>query len=485
MPSSTSAAAASAARVSRPPQSGIRSPRRIALPTDRRHEMQAATTTAAPRSTSSASTPSGRCRWMRSRRRTPGIPGTPMAMAPVAYALWQQLPALRSGGSDLAEPRPLRALRWATPRCCSTRCCTWRGVKAVDPDYETLGELAVTLEDIKRFRQLDSKCPGHPEYRWTSGVETTTGPLGQGVAELGRDGDRRRVAGRALQPARLRAVRLRRLRARAATADMMEGVSGEAASLAGHLQLANLCWIYDNNHITIEGNTSLAFSRRRRRRASSATAGTSRASATRTTSRLLGRAFETFKASDDRPTLIIVDSHIGWGAPDKQDTSAAHGEPLGRGGGARDEAGLRLARGRAVPRPGRSARALPRAASASAAPSCARTGRSSTSAYGREHPELADQLERMQRRELPDGWDRDMPEFPPDAKGMARREASGQGPERHRPECPLADRRRGRPRPLDQDAPHLRGRRRLRARPTARRAQPALRDPRARDGRRR
>ena len=201
------------------------------------------------------------------------------------------------------------------------------GVKAVNPKYETLGNLSVTLDDIKQFRQLDSKCPGHPEYRWTSGVETTTGPLGQGVAtSVGMAIAARWFASYFNRPG----FELFDYDVYALCGDgcMMEGISGEAASLAGHLKLCNLCWIYDNNRITIEGHTALAYSDDVATRYIGYGWNVIRVGDANDLE-MLDRAFRTFKNETERPTLIIVDSHIAYGAPNKQDTSAAHGEPLG------------------------------------------------------------------------------------------------------------------------------------------------------------
>ena len=256
-----------------------------------------------------------------------GHPGTPMALAPVAYCLWQRFlrfdPMIRSGPT-------------ATASCC--RCghasmllysmLHLTGVKAVDADYETLGEPSVPLDDIKRFRQLDSRCPGHPEYRWTSGVETTTGPLGQGVATASAWPSPRGGWRSTYNRPGFRICSTINVYALCGDGCMMEGVSGEAASLAGHLKLSNLCWIYDNNHITIEGNTRWP-SATTWPRASSATVGTCSRVGDANDLEMLERASTTFKNTTDRPTLIIVDSHIAYGAPNKQDTSAAHGEPLG------------------------------------------------------------------------------------------------------------------------------------------------------------
>src|SRR5206468_2416556 len=202
------------------------------------------------------------------------------------------------------------------------------GVKAVNKDYERLGELSVPLDDIKRFRQLDSKCPGHPEYRWTSGVETTTGPLGQenansvGMAIAGKW-----MASYFNRPG----FDLIDYNCFAIGGDgcMMEGAASEAASLAGHLKLNNLCWIYDNNHITIEGNTALAFSEDIATRFIGQGWNVLRVGDANDLDRL-ERAFRTFEKTTDRPTLIIVDSHIAYGVPGKQDHHSAHGEPLGK-----------------------------------------------------------------------------------------------------------------------------------------------------------
>src|SRR6202795_1584181 len=253
-------------------------------------------------------------------------PAPPMSMAPVMYGLWQR--HLKYDPEDPIWPNRDRfvlsighasMLLYSMLHLC--------GVKAIDSEYERQGELSVKLEDIKKFRQLESKCPAHPEYRWASGVETTTGPLGQGVATS---------VGIALAGKWL-AERYNRpnftlfdydVYALAGDGCMMEGISGEAASLAGHLRLSNLCWIYDNNHITIEGNTSLAFSEDVAGRFLAYGWNVQRVSNANDLD-LLREAFDHFKKTTDQPTLIIVDSHIGYGAPTKQDTSAAHGEPLG------------------------------------------------------------------------------------------------------------------------------------------------------------
>src|SRR6266540_3028104 len=255
-----------------------------------------------------------------------GHPGTPMAMAPVAYALWQR--HLRFDPNDPIWPnrdRFVLSMGHASMLLYSMLHLT--GVKSVNAKYERLGQLSVSLDDIKRFRQLDSKCPGHPEYRWTSGIETTTGPLGQGVAtSVGMA-----IAGQWLASHYNKpdfSMFDYNVYALAGDGCMMEGISTEAASLAGHLKLSNLCWIYDNNHITIEGNTALAFSEDVATRFVGYGWNVTRVGDANDLDRLAG-AFETFHKENERPTLIIVDSHIGFGAPNKQDTSGAHGEPLG------------------------------------------------------------------------------------------------------------------------------------------------------------
>src|SRR5437667_508175 len=255
-----------------------------------------------------------------------GHPGTPMALAPVVYCLWQDF--LRFDPEDPIWPNRDRfVLSNGHASLLLYSMLHLTGVKAVNSQYERQGELAVKLDDIKRFRQLGSKCPGHPEYRLTSGVETTTGPLGQGVATS---------VGMALAGFWM-AQHFNRpdfemfnynVYAVCGDGDLMEGVSGEAASLAGHLKLSNLCWIYDNNRITIEGHTQLAFSEDVATRFIGYGWNVTRVGDANDLE-MLDRAVRTFKKAQDRPTLIIVDSHIAWGAPSKQDTHAAHGEPLG------------------------------------------------------------------------------------------------------------------------------------------------------------
>jgi transketolase len=350
-----------------------------------------------------------------------GHPGTPMAMAPVAYALWQR--HLRFDPDDPIWPnrdRFVLSAGHASMLLYSLLHLT--GVKAVDPHYEVLGTPSVTLDDIRRFRQVDSKCPGHPEYRWTSGVETTTGPLGQGIAtSVGMAIAGRWMAGRFDRPG----FRLFDFAVYALAGDgcLMEGISHEAASLAGHLRLSNLCWIYDNNHITIEGSTVLAVSDDVATRFLGYGWNVTRVGDANDVA-MLDRGFDTFRRCEDRPTLIIVDSHIGYGAPHKHDTSAAHGEPLG-------EEEVRLAK-RAYGWPEDELFFVPVSVRDHFQRGIGARGRALRAdwlarfeRYRAAYPQLADELEHMQRRELPDGWDRSLPRFETNAEGVATREASG------------------------------------------------------------
>ena len=255
-----------------------------------------------------------------------GHPGTPMGLAPVVYTLWQRF--LRFDPEDPIWPNRDRfVLSNGHASMLLYAVLFLAGVKAVDAKYERIGEPAVSLDDIKRFRELGSKCPGHPEYHLTSGVEATTGPLGQGVGmSVGMA-----IAGRWLARHFNRpGFTLFDYDVYAVCGDgcMMEGVSSETASLAGHLELGNLCWIYDSNRVTIEGHTSLAFSDDVAARFLAYGWNVRRVGDANDAERL-AQAIETFKRTNDVPTLIIVESHIGFGAPHKHDTSAVHGEPLG------------------------------------------------------------------------------------------------------------------------------------------------------------
>jgi transketolase len=351
-----------------------------------------------------------------------GHPGTPMAMAPVIYTLWQQF--LRYDPADPIWPnrdRFVLSSGHASTLLYSMLHLT--GVTSVDEKYERLGTPSVSLNDLEHFRQLGSKCPGHPEYHLTSGVETTTGPLGQGIANS---------VGMAIAEDLL-AKHFNRpgfeifdydVFALCGDGCMMEGVGSEAASLAGHLRLGNLCWVYDSNHITIEGNTALAFSED-------------------VAARFLGYGWQVLRVSDandreriadaiadakrtkERPTLIIVESHIAYGAPHKQDTSAAHGEPLGE-----DEV---RATKRRYGWPEDAKFLVPEGVREHFAANFGARGKTLHGEwnalferYRAQYPGLADACERMQRRDLPDGWDRDIPVFPADRRGIASRDSSAQ-----------------------------------------------------------
>jgi transketolase len=352
-----------------------------------------------------------------------GHPGTPMALAPVAYCLWQEF--LRFDPQDpIWTNRDRFVLSAGHASMLLYSMLHLSGVKAVNKVYEALGEQSVPLDAIRQFRQLDSRCPGHPEYRWTSGVETTTGPLGQGVANsVGMAIAGRWMAAHYNRPGFEDLIDFN-VYAVCGDGCMMEGVSSEAASLAGHLKLSNLCWVYDNNHITIEGNTSWAFSEDVATRFIGYGWNVTRVGDANDIE-LLRRAFKTFLATRDRPTLIIVDSHIAWGAPTKQDTSAAHGEPLG-------EEEIRLTK-RAYGWPEDAKFHVPDGVYERFQERLGKRGRALRDAwferfaqYKAVHPDLADQLYRMQHRQLPEGWDKDLPKYPADPKGIASRDSSGQ-----------------------------------------------------------
>jgi transketolase len=351
-----------------------------------------------------------------------GHPGTPMALAPVAYCLWQNF--LRFDPEDPIWPnrdRFILSAGHASMLLYSLLHLT--GVKAVSKDYETLGEPSVPLDAIKHFRQLDSRCPGHPEYRWTSGVETTTGPLGNGLAtSVGMAIAGRWMAAHFNQP---RFEDLIDFNVYAICGDgcMMEGISAEAASLAGHLKLSNVCWIYDNNNITIEGHTALAFSDDVATRFIGYGWNVTRVGDANDLE-MLARAFRTFLSTGDRPTLIIVDSHIAYGAPNKQNTSAAHGEPLG-------EEEVKGAK-RYYGWPEDAKFYIPDGVYDHFRNGIGKRGKELRDAwfarareYRASYPDLAEQLYRMQHRQLPEGWDKDVPTFAADAKGLATRDASG------------------------------------------------------------
>jgi transketolase len=351
-----------------------------------------------------------------------GHPGTPMALAPLVYTIWNRV--MRFDPKDPIWPNRDRfvlsnghasMLLWSVLHLA--------GVQAVNAEYEHLGKPSVTLDEIRRFRQLDSKAPGHPEYHWVSGVETTTGPLGQGIAtSVGMAIARKWLASRYNQPG----FEIFDYDIYAVCGDgcLMEGVGSEAASLAGHLALDNLCWIYDNNHITIEGNTRLAFTEDVAGRFLSYHWNVLRVGDANDLERIED-ALAVFRKTEGRPTLIILDSHIGYGSPHRIDTAAAHGEPLG-------EEEVRLTK-RAYGWPEDAKFLVPDGVRQHFAAGIGRRGAEARGrwealliSYRAQFPDLAAEIDQMQRRELPAGWDRNLPSFLPDAKGIAGRDASGE-----------------------------------------------------------
>ena len=350
-----------------------------------------------------------------------GHPGTPMALAPLVYTLWNRV--MQFDPCDPIWPNRDRfvlsnghasMLLWSMLHL--------TGTQAVNSEYERVGEPAVTLDDIRRFRQLDSRAPGHPEYHWVSGVETTTGPLGQGVAtSVGMAIAERWLASRYNRPG----LELFTYNVYSVCGDgcLMEGVSSEAASLAGHLGLDNLCWIFDNNHITIEGDTDLAFTEDVAARFVAYGWNVLRVGDGNDIDRI-EHALRIFRRTKDRPTLIVLDTHIGYGSPNKQGTAAAHGEPLG-------EAEVRLTK-RYYGWPEDTRFLIPQGVYEHFTDGVGQRGAKARrdwsehfDLYRARFPELAEEIDRIQRRELPAGWDRNLPVFPADPKGIAGRDASG------------------------------------------------------------
>jgi transketolase len=350
-----------------------------------------------------------------------GHPGTPMALAPLVYTIWNRV--LRFDPENPIWPNRDRfvlsnghasMLLWSVLHL--------TGVQAVNASYETVGKPSVTLDDIRRFRQLDSKAPGHPEYHWVSGVETTTGPLGQGVAtSVGMAIAEKWLAQHFNRPD----FEIFDYNIYAVCGDgcLMEGVASEAASLAGHLGLDNLCWVYDNNHITIEGSTRLAFTEDVATRFLAYGWNVLRVGDANDLERI-ENALDIFRKTKGRPTFIVLDSHIGYGAPHKQDTAAAHGEPLG-------EEEIRLAK-RSYGWPEQAKFFVPEGVYEHFAAGIGKRGADARSkwlqlfdAYRAKYPDLAPEIDLLERRELPAGWDRNLPVFPADPKGVAGREASG------------------------------------------------------------
>ena len=350
-----------------------------------------------------------------------GHPGTPMALAPLVYTIWNR--TMNFDPQDPIWPNRDRfvlsnghasMLLWSILHLTK--------VQAVNADYEKIGKPSVSLDDIRHFRQLDSKAPGHPEYHWVSGVETTSGPLGQGVAtSVGMAIAEKWLANRYNKPG----FDIFNYNIYAVCGDgcMMEGIGSEAGSLAGHLGLDNLCWIWDNNHITIEGNTSIAFTEDVAARFLAYGWNVLRVGDANDIERI-EHALAVFRETKNRPTFIVLDSHIGYGSPHKQDTAEAHGEPLG------DEE-IRLTK-RDYGWPEDAQFLVPDGVYDHYAAGIGQRGATARqnwtklfTAYRAKFPDLAKEIDQMQRRELPAGWDRNLPSFPADTKGLAGREASG------------------------------------------------------------
>src|SRR4030081_156080 len=350
-----------------------------------------------------------------------GHPGAPMGLAPVAYCLWQEF--LRYDPADPIWPNRDRfVLSNGHASMLLYAMLHLAEVREVDENNQVLNELAVPMEEIKRFRQLGSRTPGHPESHITSGIETTTGPLGQGVGNsVGMA-----IAGKWM------AANFNRpdfeifnynVYAMCSDGDLMEGVGSEAAALAGHLKLSNLCWIYDHNSITLDGPADWSFSEDVMTRFVGYGWNVTRVTDANDLE-MLSRAFNHFLKTTDQPTLIVVDSHIGYGSPNKQDSNASHGEPLG-------EEEVRLVK-KFYGWPEDAKFLVPEGVGEHFRDGIGKRGRDLSSAwnenfkqYSRKYPDLADRLHRMQRRELPEGWDKNLPTFPADAKGLATRDSSG------------------------------------------------------------
>ena len=350
-----------------------------------------------------------------------GHAGAPMGLAPVAYTLWTRF--LHYDPGDPAWPNRDRfVLSAGHASMLLYALLHLAGVEAVDGAGRRLGRPAVRLEDIKTFRELDSVCPGHPEYRLTTGVETTTGPLGQGAANsVGMAMAGLWLGQRFNRPQRT--LFDYRVYALCSDGDMMEGVSGEAASIAGHLKLPNLCWIYDDNHVTIEGQTDLAFSEDVVRRFQGYGWATLEVADANDCEAVAG-AFEAARQITDRPTLIHVRSVIGFGSPHRQGTSKIHSDPLGE-----DEVSLTK---RAYGWPEDAQFLVPDGVRERFDETLGQRGRELRAGWDAvvrrledEDPSLAEELELLRAGKPAAGWDADIPSFPPDAKGMATREASG------------------------------------------------------------
>ena len=350
-----------------------------------------------------------------------GHPGAPMGLAPVAYELWQEFLSY-DPENPLWPNRDRFVLSAGHASMLLYSILYLTGVRKVDAEGKVSRDLSVSMDEIKRFRQIDSRTPGHPESHITTGVETTTGPLGQGAGNsVGIALTERWLAANYNRPGfdifNFNVFTV------CGDGDLMEGVSGEAASLAGHLKLSNLCWIYDNNRVTLDGPAAWSFSEDVMTRFVGYGWNVTRVSDANDLD-ALARAYHVFLKTTDQPTLIVVDSHIGYGSPHKQDSSEAHGEPLGeeevrltkKNYGWPEDAKFLVPEGvlehfkEGIGKRGHDLRAQ---------------WEKMFAEYGRQYPDLADQIQHMQHRELPNGWDKSLPTFPADAKGMATRESGG------------------------------------------------------------
>jgi transketolase len=350
-----------------------------------------------------------------------GHPGAPMGLAPVTYSLWQQV--LRYDPESPTWPNRDRFILSNGHASMLLYAMLYLSqLRGVNPEGERLGEFAVSMDDLKHFRQLNSRTPGHPEYRLTAGVETTTGPLGQGVGNSVGVA----IAGKWLgahfnQPGF--EIFDYNVYTVCGDGDLMEGIGSEAASLAGHLKLSNLCWIYDENHVTLDGLANVSFTEDVGKRFEAYGWNVEHVPDANDLGALV-EAYKGFLNTKDRPTLIRVNTHIGYGSPHKQDTSAAHGEPLG-------EEEVRLVK-KFYGWPEDAKFLVPDGVLDNFKNGIGKRGGDLRqkwdtlfAEYGKKYPDLAKQVTQMQRRELPDGWDKNLPTFPADAKGMATRESSG------------------------------------------------------------
>ncbi|WP_427024352.1 transketolase [Aureimonas ureilytica] len=350
-----------------------------------------------------------------------GHVGAPLGLAPTAYTLWSEFMRYDPAAPDWPN-RDRFVLSVGHGSMLLYSVLHLAGVEEIDADGRKTGQPAVSLEDIEQFRQLSSKTPGHPEYRMTTGVETTTGPLGQGCGNsVGMAIAERWLAARYNKPEAT--LFDHDVFVLCGDGDMMEGVSSEAASMAGHLKLSNLCWIYDNNRVSIEGFTDLAFSED--------VAERFRAYGWKTLHVADGndlaairRAVEEFRQTDDRPTLIVVDTVIGYGLQKQQGTASAHGEAFD----AEDVKGAKRFYGW----PENESFRVPDGVLDGFRSAIAERGRplrekweADFARYRQAHPDLARQIDAMRAGRLVEGWDAAIPSFEPDAKGMASRDAGG------------------------------------------------------------